>query len=129
MENRKSKMDVTPVAEIYELIIDIEMAIDLMADKKLQPGRASKGAALAVLAEVYLHMAGYPLNDETKYALAASTAKEVIDNKDKYGFGLLDDYAKLWPTQKPLYQPAGNKEMVFALCNQGTRESGMHILE
>ena len=119
------KMDLTPVAEIYELIIDdLEMAIDLMADKKLQPGRASKGAALAVLAEVYLHMAGYPLNDETKYALAASTAKEVIDNKDKYGFGLLDDYAKLWPTQKPLYQPAGNKEMVFALCNQGTRESG-----
>ena len=63
-------------------------------------------------------MSGYPLNDVSKYALAASTAKEVIDNQATYGFGLLDDFADLWTTAT--HNSNANKEEVFNLCFQGT---------
>ncbi len=84
-----------------------------MDNTKPSPGRASKGSAKAILAEVYLQMAGWPLNQTDKYALAASTAKEVIDNEDLYGFGLVEDFADLWPTETS--NNDGNKEEVFAL--------------
>jgi hypothetical protein len=101
-------------AQIYEQIIaDLQMAEGLLADKKPQPGRACLGTAKACLAEVYLQMAGWPTNDASKYALAASKAKEVIDNEDSYGFGLMDNFADLWPNDS--VNNDGNKEEVFAL--------------
>ncbi len=42
-------------------------------------GRASSAAAKTLLADLYLTWAGWPVNDESKYQLAASKAKEVID--------------------------------------------------
>jgi hypothetical protein len=63
-----------------------------------------------MLAEVYLQMAGWPLNDQSKYAIAASKAKELIDNEATYGFGLMDNFADLWDSSND-----GNKEEVFAL--------------
>jgi starch-binding outer membrane protein, SusD/RagB family len=97
--------------ELYaQIIADLETAMTLMGNTKPQPGRASKGTAMATLAEVYLQMTGYPLKDESKYALAASTAKELIDNQDTYELGLLDDFAKLWDATND-----GHKEEVFAL--------------
>ena len=64
-------------------------------------------------AQVYLQMAGWPLKQADKYAMAASTAKELIDNEATYGFGLMDDFADLWPS--PTINNDGNKEEVFAL--------------
>lgn len=58
-------------------------------------------------------MAGYPLNDASYYALAASKAKEVIDNESSYGFGLMDDFADLWPNDST--NNDGNEEEVFAI--------------
>ncbi|KPL12053.1 MAG: hypothetical protein AMS26_18840 [Bacteroides sp. SM23_62] len=102
------------VAEIYnQIIMDLQMAEGLLADKKPQPGRAGLGTAKACLAEVYLQMAGWPTNDASKYALAASKAREVIDNEATYGFGLMDDFADLWPNDS--INNDGNKEEVFAL--------------
>ena len=99
------------VAEIYEQIIaDLTMAESLLGDTKPAPGRVNKGTAQAVLAEVYLNMAGWPLNDASKYELAASKAKEVIDNREAYGFGLVDNFADLW-----IAENSGNQEEVFAL--------------
>ena len=99
------------VAELYEQIIaDLTMAESLLSDTKPAPGRVNRGTAKAVLAEVYLNMAGWPLNDESKYALAASKAKEVIDNQETYGFGLVDNFADLWVADN-----SGNQEEVFAL--------------
>lgn len=99
------------VAEIYEQIIaDLTMAEQMLSDTKPSPGRANKGAAKAVLAEVYLTMAGWPLNDASMYQLAAQKAKEVIDNAETYGFGLLDNFADLW-----LAENGGNSEEVFAI--------------
>ena len=43
------------------------------------PGNASSGAAKALLADLYMTWAGWPVKDESKYALAKSKAKEVID--------------------------------------------------
>lgn len=101
-------------AEIYaQIIADLTMAQQMMGNTKPEPGRASVGTAKAVLAEVYLNMAGWPLNDESKYALAASTAKEVIDNEALYGFGLMENFADLWPNATS--NNDGNSEEVFAL--------------
>ena len=87
----------TPVAQIYEQIIsDLEQAETLMDDEKPAPGRVNKGAAKAYLADVYLTMAGWPLHDDSKYALAAAKAKEVIDNQDAYGFNLDTPLDVLW---------------------------------
>jgi hypothetical protein len=42
--------------------------------------------------------------------MAASKAKELIDNEATYGFGLMDNFADLWDSSND-----GNKEEVFAL--------------
>jgi len=99
------------IQELYDqIIVDLEMAMNLMGNEKPQPGRANRGTAQAVLAEVYLQMAGWPVNDESKYALAASTAKDLIDNEATYNFGLLDNFADLWD-----HTNDGHQEEVFAL--------------
>jgi len=43
-----------------------------------QPGRATSGAARALLADVYLTMAGWPLNETQYYANAAAEADSVM---------------------------------------------------
>ena len=59
-------------------------------------------------------MGGYPLNNPAYYAKAAETAREVIDNADFYGFGLVDDFANLWQ-----WQYHDNKELVWSIYYQG----------
>jgi len=99
--------------EIYDQIVaDLQIAETMLDDTKPATGRVNKGTAKAVLAEVYLNMAGWPLNDASYYAMAASKAKEVIDNEAVYGFGLVDDFADLWPTAE--FNNDGNEEEVFA---------------
>lgn len=108
------KINSSSIQEIYDQIIsDLKTAETLLQNKKPAPGRACLGTAKATLAEVYLQMTGFPLNDATKYSLAASKAKEVIDNQATYGFGLMDDFKALWPS--PTVNNDGNKEEVFAL--------------
>lgn len=104
-------------AQVYALIeADLKKAETLMGNSKPAAGRASADTAKALLAEVYLTEAGYPLKDASKYALAAAKAKEVIDNKAAYGFDLVPDFGSLWTGT-----PASNNtpEDVFALqfCN------------
>lgn len=71
----------SPVKDIYEKAIIPSL---LEAEKnnilnKPSSGKVSNEAVKAVLAQVYLTMAGYPLKQTDKYALAAQKAKEVID--------------------------------------------------
>lgn len=81
----------TEPAKIYELIEDdLKKAEELVGDKKRDPGRPNKGSVKALLADVYLTQGGWPLKNQSKYALAAVKAKEVIDNKALYGFDLVD---------------------------------------
>lgn len=61
-------------------------------------GRASLGAVKSLLAEVYLTMAGYPMNKGTAYyQLAADKANEVITSGN---FSLFSDYMSLHDESK-----------------------------
>lgn len=86
--------------------------------------RPNSGSARAMLARLYMHWAGYPVNDNSKYADAASSAKKVIDNASSHGFALV-------PDMNTLYTLAGsqNAEGVFTLahcqpCGLGNRKTG-----
>lgn len=108
-------------ADIYSLIIadltkaetlvpiDYKMAANASAiEKSTAHARPTTGSVKALMASVYLNMAGYPLKDASKYALAAQKAKEVIDNEAVYGYRLLPNYADLWKAANNV-----NKETVF----------------
>lgn len=100
--------------QIYDQILkDVKDAQSLLGDLKPQPGRANKGAALALEAEVNLQMAGWPLKQTDKYGEAARIAGDLIAEEDKYGFGLMDNFIDLWPSKT--INNDGNKEEVFAL--------------
>jgi hypothetical protein len=110
-----------PFADIYALIIadltkaeamlpaDYNTAANASAlEKASAHTRPSIGSAKALMASVYLSMAGYPLKDVSKYALAAQKSKEVIDNEATYGYRLLPNYGDLWKAANNV-----NKETVF----------------
>jgi len=98
-------MTLSEPQDIYALIVDdLLIAEDYLpdnwnSDAKRKGVAWTSGAAKSLLAYVYLCMAGYPLNDTSKYALAASKAKEVIDNETKYGYRLMDNIADLYSKQ------------------------------
>ena len=103
-------------AAIYELIVDDlkkaeDMLPDRWTDKRNQKGvdiAPTRGSVKALLAEVYLTMAGWPLKQEDKYALAAAKAKEVMDGRTTWGYELEPEFKNLWTLAN-----AFNKETVF----------------
>lgn len=112
--------DVSSIKEIYNQIeADLTQAADMLGNQRRnqEAGRPNRGAALALLAEVYLSQAGWPLKETDKYALAASTAKKVIDHKAEYGFDLEDSYDILYENDET--KSGINKEDIFTIpCNQ-----------
>jgi len=72
----------TPIKDIYEKVIvpDLQFAEASKMPLKSSEGRISIGAAKSLLAKVYLTMAGYPLMQADKYALAKTKAGEVINS-------------------------------------------------
>ena len=109
--------------QIYEFIVnDLNTAVRFLPKKndeaRIPYITPHRGSAKAILAEVYLSWAGYPVNDPSKYDLAAKTAGEVIDSAEYYGFSLLDDFADLWD-HAHLY----NSESVFSLYYQDPQQA------
>ncbi len=94
----------TPLAgygEVYTFIEnDLKTAIQLLPrnnnEARIPYYTVHRGTARAFLAEVYLSWGGYPVKDNSKYALAAQTAGEVIDSAVYFGFGLEQDFARVW---------------------------------
>jgi hypothetical protein len=88
------------LADVYDFIIqDLKDAVQGLhagATKDVQPGRATKAAALHVLAKVYLTRAGSPAKQATDYQDAYTTAKSLLDDRFKYGLALLPDFAKVF---------------------------------
>lgn len=95
--------------EIYEQVIipDLEFAARHLTDEildvkgeKAADGRANQVAAKALLGRVYLTMAGFPLYDSSKEALAVEALEWVIDysaaNKEKYWAKSATDWQKMW---------------------------------
>lgn len=81
-------------ASVYDLVLsDLKEAELSGLPNTDQTGRVSLGAVKSLLANVYLTMAGYPLNKGASYyQLAAEKAAEVLDAK---WYNLFDNYAHL----------------------------------
>ena len=103
------QMSSSEIKDVYKLIEeDLKKAEEMVGDVKPDPGRINKGTVKAYLAEVYLTESGWPVKDNSKAALAAQKAKEVMDNKALYGFDLYQgDFNKIFA--------GGTTEDVFAL--------------
>lgn len=94
-------------AEIYDFIVsELEFAVQNL-EEGMNTGRITKGAAQALLGNVYLQMAGEPINQADKYALAADQYESVMG----MGYRLLDDF-----------------EEVFSYDNELTDE-GIYVIE
>jgi len=115
-----SQKDVTgqePLAsfeDIYALIIE-----DLIfAKNSLEPTsvggvyRANSWMAKALLADVYLTTAGFPLKNTANYALAAAEAKDIIDNGP---FELTPTMGGVMGQQSTSLGDDGNTEAIIAL--------------
>jgi starch-binding outer membrane protein, SusD/RagB family len=95
------------ISKIYQVVVsDLQTAISLLPTSfPGQPGKATKNAARSLLANVYLTMATWPLNQAGNYALAATIADSVI----KAGqYTLVPDYATVFRTNN-------NSESIFGL--------------
>jgi starch-binding outer membrane protein, SusD/RagB family len=76
-----------------------------------EAGKVTKGAAKAMMGNVYLQMTGYPLYQEDKFALAVEKYKEVIDKAEGEGlYKLLENYAEVFS-----YLNDNNEEIVFSV--------------
>ena len=95
------------VSKVYaQIVADLDMAIAwLPATWPGQPGRVTQGAARSLLADVYLTMTGWPLNQTGNYALAAAEADSVI-NAGTYT--LVPDYLTVFETNN-------SSESIFGL--------------
>ena len=85
----------TGVKDIYEQAIVPDLKDAEASGLPATPdgtGRASTGAAKALLAKVYLSMAGYPVSQTDKFALARDKALEVINSGS---FSLFESDANL----------------------------------
>ena len=103
----------TEPAKIYALIeSDLLLAEQMLPNTKRDVGRPNIGSAKALLADVYLTEGGWPIKDQSKYALAATKAKEVIDNHSTYGFQLLPTFAAVFVNDPTLN---GTAEDVFVI--------------
>lgn len=75
----------TPLSQVYnQVLTDLKDAEILLPSIKTVgfSGRANKSAARGMLARVCLYMAGYPLNDKSKYTDARDWAKKVMDDAE-----------------------------------------------
>jgi hypothetical protein len=95
------------VSTVYAAIInDLKTAKSLLPNSfPGQPGKANQQAARSLLADVYLTMAGWPLNQSDKFALSAAESDSVI----KAGLHSLEtDFATVFTTNN-------GSESIFAL--------------
>lgn len=120
----ETKSDLSPAADVYDQVVsDLQKALTLFpANIAIVADKANPHSAKTLLANVYLNMAGWPLNQKDKYALAASTANEVIQS-GKYS--LMNDYATVFTTNN-------NSEAIFTvkfdLVNKPTRNRGSFVM-
>ena len=59
-------------------------------------GRATKGAAMAMLAKVYLTQAGWPWNKSGFWEKAASQTTDIINNEGTFGYGLEENFRRIF---------------------------------
>ncbi|AYB29690.1 RagB/SusD family nutrient uptake outer membrane protein [Chryseolinea soli] len=106
----------TPSAQVYDQIEqDLKDAADALPNSYAAPdvGRATKGAAIALLAKVYLTKASLPLNLTAHYQDAVTTAEKALSPAEggtgTFGYALQTDYSKVF---LPAYK--NNSEHIFS---------------
>lgn len=136
--------------EVYEQVIlpDLLYAVEHMQEdaytsdgKTAEAGRATLIVAKALLGRVYLTMAGYPLQDTEKAALAQTVLKEVIDYADasgKYWAKDGEEWKRIWISdndnkyhifeiQYVAEKDYGNPLVFMAVPNVGTDYIGIQM--
>jgi hypothetical protein len=105
----------TARAEVFNKIIEdlkyaeANLAISYSYTDAQNGGRATAPAAKALLGYVYMVMAGYPTNDNTRWQMGAEKLNEIITNKALYGVDLNPVYRDIFDVTKE----ATNKENIF----------------
>ena len=115
----------SPVADIYDLIVkDLEIAESKLPTSFPEKPRPTRGAAKALLAKVYLTMAGWPIEDASYYAKARDKADELITGSLSGTYSLEEDYLNLWLEANKF----NNSESIFGFYGISTAgwEPGSH---
>ncbi len=111
------------VSEIYTSIInDLKDAEGGLPVSFSEKGRPTQGAAKALLAKVYLTMAGWPLEDTSKYVEARDKAGEVIGGV----YSLEPNFSDLWTQGKKLTTPEFIFTFYGSIAQEGAYGSHMH---
>ncbi|SEI44668.1 Starch-binding associating with outer membrane [Dyadobacter koreensis] len=126
----------SPSADVYKQIEkDLNEAAAVLPANYASPnvGRATAGAAKALLSKVYLTKASFPLNLSAHYADAVKKAEEALSPADGgtgvYGYDLMTNYSEVF---LPAFK--NNKEHIFSAqfksnsLNQGNNEYPRSIL-
>ncbi len=105
----------TPVAEVYAQIIKdlTDAAVLFKNGSSGEPGRATEGAAKALLSKVYL--------TKRDWANSVKLAEEVINGP--YGYALFDDYSQVF---LPAFK--NGKEHIFSAQIKGSTISTGHLV-
>ncbi len=114
-------MDRTDVETIYDFIIEdlTKAEEDLWDREKVEKGRATGGAAQALLSKVYLTRAGWRLDantgemvqgDPSNWAKAAAWAKKLIDEGH---YALMDSFRLVFPARPETYSYENNPEQIY----------------
>ncbi len=112
----REKVDV-----IYDFVIKElkEAEPDLWTRDEVAAGRATRGAAQALLAKVYMTRAGYRFDfgsgtmvqgDQDNWALSAEVSKRLIDEAD---YDLMDSFRLVFPAREEDYIYENNKEHIY----------------
>lgn len=102
----------SPVADVYKFIVDdLKFAVDNLPASygTTDKGRATKWAAKAMLARVYLTMYGYPLRQATALPLAKQQLMDVYAAGGASTFSVAPNFADLFKTAND------NKYAVFEI--------------
>lgn len=113
-----------PVEDVYvQITKDLTAAEQLLPKEPTEQGKVTRYAAKALLAKVYLSMAGFPLNHTECYAMARDKAYEVMtDGVSDCGFALENDYFDLW-----LYRNRYNREFIFTIYSSSDNGTGGYV--
>ena len=86
-------------------------------------GRATKWAAEAMLARVFLFYTGYYGKTDCAGFTKAQALAAIADVRDNSGYGLVPDFTTLWPAasaaKKVTYAGEANKEVIFSIKYTG----------
>ncbi|WP_040679246.1 RagB/SusD family nutrient uptake outer membrane protein [Niabella aurantiaca] len=128
VDSRKVNNPASPSRDIYEQVIkDMKEALPLVNDYTTNgtPVHISKTAIQAMLARVYLKMAGEPLKDIAKYAEARAWADSVIQT---HVHNLNPDYQQVFINESADIFDNAHKEVLWEIDfygnNMGTERLG-----